>query len=150
MPNLTTVDVTPDALDAAGRALATTSPIHMVNLVRYRAQADYGGRTEFAPCSGREAYTQRYAPAFNKVAGEVAPGEKITVAFLGDVHATVVAPAGEGWDGVVVVEYPSFAVLRRILDSPAYAADAEPHRLAALADWRFLATTKVALPGDPT
>ncbi|MCO1381917.1 hypothetical protein [Burkholderia multivorans] len=28
----------------------------MINLVRYRAEADYGGKAELAACTGREAY----------------------------------------------------------------------------------------------
>ena len=144
---MTTVDLMPGALDAAGQALSGKGTVHMVNLVRYRAQADYGGRTDPPPCSGREAYLQRYAPAFAKVAEQVAPGEKYSVFLLGTVHATLVAPAGEAWDDIVVVEYPSFEALRRIIESPEYAAQAAPHRRAALEDWRFIATTKVDLPG---
>ena len=36
-------------------------PVVMINLLRFRKQADYGDRTEFAPCLGREAYFERYA-----------------------------------------------------------------------------------------
>ena len=38
------------------------SPIVMINLLRYRAEADYPESFDAAPCSGREAY-QRYAGA---------------------------------------------------------------------------------------
>ena len=41
----------------------------MVNLVRYKVKADYGGEhTDLPPCSGREAYFERYVAAFNQVA----------------------------------------------------------------------------------
>ncbi len=145
--NLATFDITPDTLDTAGRALAAAGPVCMVNLLRYRPHADYGDRTDLPPCSGREAYLQRYVPAFARVAAAVAPGEPFAAVFVGSVQATLVAPDGEAWDDVAVLEYPSFAVLRRIIESAEYAADAAPHRRAALADWRFLATTRVALPG---
>jgi len=137
------VDYTRGALDAASQSLGDEGPIYMINMVRYRAEADYVGKTEFPPCSGREAYLQRYAPAFNKVA----QGEDHSVFWFGNVRGMLVAPSDEVWDDVVIVQYSSFAALHRILTSPAYEAEAAPHRHAALADWRFIATTRVNLPG---
>lgn len=49
----------PHALLAAAGAIPADTPIFMVNLLRYREQADYGDRPTAAPCSGREAYFQR-------------------------------------------------------------------------------------------
>ena len=144
---MTIIDYTPEALDAAGLALSGKGPVLMVNLLRYRERADYAEPTDLPPCSGREAYYQRYAPAFAKVAGEVAAGETFAVALLGHVHATIVAPAGEAWDDIAIIEYPSFQALRTIIDSPRYEAEAAAHRHAALEDWRFIATVKAELPG---
>ncbi len=143
---MTAVDYTPEALEAAARTLAGKGPVHMVNLVRYRAQADYSEQTRFPPCSGRDAYFQRYVPAFAKVA-ETVGSSAFTVFLLGSVQATLVAPVGEAWDDIAIVEYPSFEALRRILDDPRYEAEAAPHRRAALEDWRFIATLKADLPG---
>lgn len=56
-----TVEITADALDAANRIVPADTPVMMINLLRYRDQADYGDRTDVTPCSGREAY-RRYAP----------------------------------------------------------------------------------------
>lgn len=82
-------------------------------------------------------------PAFAKVTA----GEGITPFWVGQVLAPLVAPPGEHWDDVAIVEYPSFAVFQRMLESPAYRAEAEPHRRAALADWRLIPTAKLELPG---
>ncbi len=143
-----TVEMTREALDAATRALSGKGPVTMVNLVRYRARAEYDGRMELPACSGREAYLVRYVAAFAEVAGKVAPGEVFRPVFLGHVAATVVAPADELWDDIALLEYPSFDVLARIIESPEYEAHAAPHRRAALADWRFVATLKAELPGS--
>ena len=62
------IEVTRAELEEAGKHLAEAGPVYMVNMVRYRDQADYQGKSKLPPCSGREAYFQRYAPAFNKVA----------------------------------------------------------------------------------
>ena len=144
---MTGLDVTPEGLDAASSALAGKGPVQMVNLLRYRATANYDAGVEHPPCSGREAYLQRYIPAFAKVAAAVAPGESFSVEWIGGVLATLVPPTGETWHAIAIVEYPSFEVLRRIIDSPEYRSEADPHRRAALEDWRFIATQKMDLPG---
>ncbi len=140
------VEVTREAMDAAERTLSGRGPVHMLNLVRYRAQATYAQPSEAAACSGREAYLQRYAPAFARVAAAVAPGARFAPVLLAAVRAMLVPPADQAWDDVVIVEYQDFATLRRILDSPRYEAEAAPHRRAALADWHFIATLKIELP----
>ena len=59
----------------------------------------------------------------------------------GTVVARLAGAAGTHgeWDDVAVVEYPSVEALRTLLQSPDYLANAEPHRVAALEDWTFLA-----------
>lgn len=139
-----TTDITPDALDTAAAAGASTGqPIFMVNLLRYNEQANYGDDADSAPCSGREAYFHRYVPAFS----EVAEGIGIKVFWIGNVLAPIVAPADEQWDDVAIVEYPSFDAFRSLVESDAYKAKADPHRVAALADWRLIAAGKMDLPG---
>lgn len=130
------------AFEAASQALGDEEPVYMVNLVRYRAEADYGGNTELPTCSGREAYFQRYAPAFN----QVATSEDYAVFWVGNVRGVLVGTDSEAWDDIVIVRYSSFTGLRRILEGPAYEKDAAPHRRAALADWKFIMTTQPDLP----
>jgi len=95
------------------------------------------------PCSGREAYIQRYIAAFSTLPG----AEKTKIVWVGNVHATLVAANGESWDDIAIVEYESVEAMRSIIDSAQYRAEAEPHRQAALLDWRFIATTKAEMPG---
>ena len=135
------VEYTRAALDAAARTLGD-GPVHMVNLVRYRDRADYGGNSPLPPCSGREAYFERYAPAFRKVA----EGADYGVFWVSQVRAVLVGAEAEHWDDIVIVRYVSFAVLRGIIESARYEKEAAPHRRAALADWRFIATTQPDMP----
>ena len=140
-----TAEIDADALRAAADVIPADSPIVMLNLVRYHAQADYSGHTDQAGCSGQEAYLLRYAPAFNAVAAaEGLTG--IEVLYLGRVTAALAAPAEERWDNIVLVKYPSFAAFRTVTESSRYLAEAYPHRKAALADWRLIATSPIALP----
>ncbi len=137
-----TTEMTPGALENAAVAGRTGRPIFMVNLLHYNERAEYGDGA-FAPCSGRDAYFRRYVPAF----GELAKGTGIKPFWVGNALAGIVAPADERWDDVAIVEYPSFEAFRTLVESEAYRAKADPHRKAALADWRLIATTKMDLPG---
>ncbi len=138
-----TVEITPEAIQAAAGVLPQDGPITMLNLLRYKDRAEYDGPIDLPPGSGREVYFGRYVPAFNKVAA----GANIKVFWVANVLAAVVAPAGERWDDVAIVEYPDYATFRRVVESPEYAADAALHRRAALEDWRLIATLKMDLPG---
>ncbi len=137
-----TTEISADALQGASRALDAKSPVYLVNLLRFRREATYAEPSGLEPCSGREAYYSRYVPAFH----EVANGLQAVPSWLGNAQVTIVAPDGEAWDDVVIVEYPTFEALRTVIESPEYEAVAAPHRRAALEDWRFLGTTKMHLP----
>ncbi len=138
-----TVEMTSEAVRAAAGLIPEGVPVFMLNLLRYREHADYGDRAGVAPCSGREAYFQRYVPAFNQIPS----ADEIKIFFVGPVHAGVVAPPDERWDDMAIVEYPSFAAFRRIVENPMYEAEAAFHRTAALADSRLIATTRMVMPG---
>lgn len=130
------VQLNVDELQAAVARVAADSPIVMVNLLRYRARADYGGRHDIAPCSGREAYYQRYSvPTF-----EVIRRLGGRVFWFGNVQVPLFAPADEKWDDVLLVEYPSFATVLTLVADPEYQANVF-HRTAALLDTRVMATT---------
>jgi uncharacterized protein (DUF1330 family) len=130
-----TVDISPEAVLAAARRIPSDLPIVMINLLRFRERADYGRRMDIAPCSGKEAYYQRYAP----VATPLVQAEGGRVFWLGNILAPVVAPNDEQWDDIILVEYPSFACLQRLFANPQYQAIVF-HRTAALEDSRLIAS----------
>lgn len=138
---MATTDIGKGSMDEAARALGD-GEVLMLNLLRYNAQAHYE-RSDQPPCSGRDAYFTRYVPAF----AEVTQGQGIAAQWVGTVNAALVAPADEAWDDVAIVRYPSFAAFRAMIEGADYQAKAGPHRRAALADWRLLATTPLSLPG---
>lgn len=137
------LEITPQALNAASASLSGKGPINMINLLRFRAKADYGEDSSQPPCTGQEAYFTRYLPAFSAVEG----AGSSSVVWIGNVEAILVAPEGERWHAAAIVEYPDIDTLKNIVNSPKYQADASPHRLAALEDFRFIVTTKAGLPG---
>lgn len=138
------LDLTRDALDAVGRAFPPGEPICMLNLLRYRGE-DESGDARQPRQSSREAYFAGYVPAFAEIARAL--GVVTRPLWLGSVTGVLVGPGDEGWDDIALVQYPSFAAFRRIIDHPDYLTKAEPHRVAALANWRLLAAAQAELPG---
>ncbi len=124
-------------LDAEAK-IPKEAPVTMITLVEYFSEAQYDDPAQ-EPCSGMEAYFQRYAPAFNQVAEELGV-TGIEVVYIGAVAQTILGPAEPKWDAIAVVRYPNFAALRMVTESSLYLEKAEPHRKAALKAWEFIAT----------
>jgi hypothetical protein len=135
-------DALQSMLDKAETQLPEAEPIFMLNLLRYRDEAFYETGFDLAPCSGREAYFTRYVPAF----ANATEGYGIEPFWIGKVGSLLIAPPDEVWDDIAIIRYPDFATFRRMADSVEYHRDAEPHRLAALADWRLIASTQISIP----
>ena len=133
----TTID--PCDISAAEKSIPKDTPIVMLNLLRWREQAEYSNHPDLAPCTGQEAFLHRYVPAFNEIAARV---EGIGIFWLGAALARLVGPADEIWDTVALVRYPSFAAFRAVAESLDYKAKAQHHRLAALEDARLIATVE--------
>jgi uncharacterized protein (DUF1330 family) len=109
-------------------------PIVMLNLLRYRKQAEYPAGSDFAPCSGREAYDRYSAVAVQKVASV---GGRIL--WFGQSFLTFIGPDDEIWDDAVLAQYPSRQAFLDMVAMPDYQA-ASVHRTAALADSRLIGT----------
>ncbi len=133
-----TVELELDNVLAAEAKIPSGVPVTMVNLVEFFPNAKYDDPNQKS-CSGREAYMQRYAPAFNQVAAELGV-EGIEVVYVGAVAETILGPAEPKWDAIAVVRYPDFSALRKVTESSLYLEKAEPHRKAALKAWEFIAT----------
>ncbi|WP_084579353.1 hypothetical protein [Sphingomonas azotifigens] len=125
------------ALDEAARAIGG-GPMVMVNLVKFREVPDYPDRFTAAKPDSRSGYYEGYVGGFRAACEAV--GVTPQLLYAGQrIHGLLAGP-DDHWDDIVVVRYESFADLRAILDSDVYARRAKPHRFAAVADWRFIAT----------
>ena len=132
------VEITLQALDEAERAIPPGQPVYMLNLLCFRAYARYEDGFDAAPCSGREAFHERYRPAFRRLAA----GKPLVRMFSGPVLASLVGPRGDRWDEAAINEYGDFAAFRSIVDTETYRREAAPHRHAALEDFRLFALAK--------
>lgn len=122
----------------AGRAFAARQiqgSVVMLNLLRFRATADYSATPELAPpqpISGAEAF-QRYIehtlPYLRESGGELL--------FLGSGGDFLIGPSAERWDMVMLVRQQSAASFFAFASHEAYLSGIG-HRTAALEDARLL------------
>ena len=114
--------------------LDPNAPLCMVNLIRFKDKAEYpdGRDTDL---TGAEAYNidgQAGMQMIMDLGGTHVHGGMITGLMLGQVE--------ELWDVVGIVEYPSPAAFRAMLDSEAY-QEIHIHREAGPAGQLNIATT---------
>ncbi|WP_321390912.1 hypothetical protein [Emcibacter sp.] len=107
-------------------------PILMVNLVRFRENAFYPDGSDHVPCSGREAFEERYARNASIIAEKIGArlliGEAVKNIFIG--------PMDENWDRFYLIWYPNTQVFLDLLVTPAY-LELAVHRVAGLLDSRI-------------
>jgi hypothetical protein len=119
----------------ASREPEDDGPVFMLNLMAYKAEADYGPGGETG-VSGREA-DDRYAPL------DVLASIGASVCFFGDVVAST-----EGWDRVAVVRYPTRKSFIDMQSRPDFQAR-HVHKEAGMERTIIMAALPVAgLPSD--
>ena len=119
------------------------APIVMINLLRYREQAQYADGSDATPCSGRDAYGRYGVEAVKHVAA--ADGRML---WMGAARFTLIGPDDEQWDDAVLVEYPTKKAFLEMVMKPEYQAIVL-HRTAALEDSRLICTTTQANVLEP-
>jgi hypothetical protein len=128
------IDPTPTNVDAL-LSRRIVGPVTMLNLLRFRAVADYSANPELAPdqpISGPEAYrryTDHTLPHLLASGGEVL--------FEGVGGRFFIGPEDERWDRVLVVRQRSVDDFFAFAANDGYLAGVG-HRTAALEDSRLL------------
>lgn len=131
----TYLDATPEAGKAFYQKFHQKGSITMLNLLRFKAKADYSelrGLRPDAEISGREAYTmylQCIAPLLNKAGSEIL--------FSGAGSDFVIGPENESWDMILLVRHASVSAFLEFARSNEYLRYAG-HRTAGLEDSRLL------------
>mgnify|MGYP001765732069 CR=1 FL=1 len=116
--------------------LALDRPVHMLNLLQFRATAQYAPEDPEAgqpPVSGAEAY-KRYSveagPIFSAVGGKQV--------WIGAPEHLFIGPQdSENWDLAFIAHYPTAQAFVDMLRNPEY-HKATRHRTAATLDSRLL------------
>ncbi|MEQ3746253.1 MAG: DUF1330 domain-containing protein [Henriciella sp.] len=123
---------------AAGAAFimrGIAGEVTMLNLLRFRAEADYSSHPELAqtvPISGAAAYDKYIAhtlPFLHESGGDIV--------FLGKGGPFLTGPDHEYWDMVMLVRHRDTETFLTFADNKAYLAGTG-HRTAALEDSRLL------------
>ena len=116
------------------KALPRDTPIHMLNLLKYRDKAVYpaGHPNAAKGWSGKDAYREygrTSGPIFARVGGEIV--------WRGRFEAMVTGPVDAEWDDGFVAAYPNAAAFFEMIKDPDY-QQAVINRTAALADSRLV------------
>ena len=101
-------------------------PICMVNLLKFRPQAEYEDGRE-TQLTGREAW-EIYEQGIEKILRDVGGG----VGFEGDVERLTLGEVEELWDMVALAVWPSRQVMLEVMQSEAM-QEISVHRTAGLA-----------------
>ena len=105
---------------------AAEGPICMVNLLKFKIQAEYEDGRETA-LTGREAY-ELYENGVKKLLQGIGGG----IGFEGDVERLTLGEVEELWDVVALAVWPSRQVMLEVMQSPEM-QEISVHRSAGLA-----------------
>lgn len=111
------------------RDLPRTGPIHMLNLVRFRARAAYPDGREATGQEAYAAYGRDSGPVFVRLGGKII--------WRGDFQFMLIGPEEERWDEVFIAQYPNADAFIEMLRDPVY-REAVKHRQAAVEDSRLI------------
>ncbi len=114
---------------AAFRAQDRPGPIHMLNLVRFRAEAAYPDGRRVSGADAYAAYGRDSGPVFVRLGGRIV--------WRGNFELMLIGPSEERWDECFIAEYPSVAAFVEMIRDPVY-REAVKHRQAAVLDSRLI------------
>ena len=111
------------------------TPVVMLNLLKFAERAT--GDDETGQRSGRESYA-RYGERMR----ELLERTGARVLFQGRADSVVIGGEADGWDAVILVEYPSRKAFIEMTSGPKY-GEVGKDRTAGLADSRLIAMTEL-------
>lgn len=132
-------------LEAASKLIPSDQPYVMMNMMKFKTKAQYPANftgPKENSSTGREAYIV-YKDQFMRRAAEL--NVELSIVFLGRAHTQLVKgpQEGENYDVTLLVRFPSFAAFRSILEDNEYIEKIQPHRIAALQEFRSFSVTEM-------
>jgi len=117
------------------KSLPRDQPVHLLNMIRYRENADYPAGHELAGAdwTGGQAFAE-YLRRLMPLLGRLGAG----MVWEGRFECVITGPATFEWDRVFVMGFPAAATFLALVSDPAYKADVVPHRTAAVQDSRLV------------
>lgn len=121
---------------ATFRADDRPGPIHMLNLVRLRATANYPDGRKATGAEAYAAYGRDSGPVFMRLGG--------SVVWQGGFELMLIGPSEERWDHCFIAQYPSVGAFAEMIRDPVY-REAVKHRQAAVEDSRLIRLAPLAV-----
>lgn len=122
----------------AFKALPRDVPVMMLNLVKYRAKAQYEDGRDATGAEAYAAYGRESAAVFERVGGKII--------WRGKPEVMLIGPYEKQWDEIFVAHYPTASAFLEMVTDPTY-REAVRHRQAAVEDSRLIRTSEVRLGG---
>lgn len=111
------------------KSLDRDTPIHMLNLIQLKENADYADQRVSTGAQAYAKYGQTSAPIFARVGGKII--------WRGKPETILIGPNEEQWDIAFIASYPSGAAFLEMVTDPNYQAIVH-HRQAAVRDSRLI------------
>ena len=112
--------------------LDRNAPVVMLNLMRFNARSGDGDG------SGWDAYLR-----YSAITVPMIRARGGTLLWTGDAKAVALGPqAGNDWDFVALVYYPTVAAFLDMMTSESYEREADPHRVNGCAEHVIIATSE--------
>jgi len=121
----------PEQLAAFAAGAPKQGPLHMLNLLEFKAKAEYadGRDTELTGAEAYGIYGQGVIPLVEKLGGRPL--------YFGKANTLLIGDGDLEWDAVAIVEYPSLAAFQQMTQSAEY-AEIHVHREAGLAHQQLI------------
>jgi uncharacterized protein (DUF1330 family) len=114
---------------AAFRANDRSGPVHMLNLIRLKGEAEYSDGRRATGAEAYAAYGRESQPVFSRCGGRIV--------WRGRFEQMLIGPAAEAWDLCFIAEYPSVESFAAMAKDSNYRLAVE-HRTGAIADSRLI------------
>ena len=111
------------------RGIEREGPIHMLNLVKFRNQAEYDDGRQATGAEAYAAYGKGSQPVLERLGGRIV--------WRGSMELMLIGPGDENWDLCFIAEYPSTEAFVSMIKDPEY-REAMVHRQAGVADSRLI------------
>ena len=131
----TYIDARPEDGKAFYLQYKDAGPITMLNMLRFKTQADYTDLADLQPdqpisgTSAYQTYLDKTLPYLHHVGSEIV--------YFGSATRYLIGPSDENWDAILLVKHQSVAKFMELANDPGYLKFAG-HRTAALDDSRLL------------
>jgi len=119
----------------AFKDLPRDTPIMMLNLIRFKAQASYEDGREMSGRAAYEVYGEQTGPILSKLGGQII--------WRGEPQSVVIGPQDEHWDVAFIARYPNSSAFLAMVTDADYKL-AVKHRQAAVADSRLIRMGELA------